>query len=712
MTTYTMTGPDGKDYSIDGPAGATQEQVTAQMQAAHANLGVPASQQYPAGDSRNGPAAVTVGPKPTVMEKLNNLVGSIPTGLEDIPQSAIEMGLKATDAVGLTNNRAPEVKQFFDQGNNDFTPGLASGSGFSKAGRIIGQTLGTLPVAGLTPLKAAGLVSDVGNAALQGGAAALGTSNSSDAPLWQQAGAGALGGGLMGGVIGSVGRGVAKAIAPPLPVADQGLQYVRGLMASSKSAPDAAGLRGAQTAAGGKPITSAEAIGGPAEVGIGALARRPGATADQLTGDMLARTSSAPQRILGDYATAAGIHPAAAQGNLDAFVTANQDKAAPLYKGAYAANQNVASPAIDAVLGTPAGKAAMRSAATNMQNDGVLMGVRDPDLLEQARDSGQEIPWKGGVASGLKLQSLDYIKRALDGQISVAQRTGDTAAYGPLVGLKKRLVSALDDADITAAAGPNSTKPEGGLYARARAAAGDYLGAQEQFQNGQDFILNRNVTPKQLSEHLADLGPADAEAFKGGVANKLFSISQNSANGKINPVIFSSPAVQQKLAVVLGPQKAATFLGNMVQEGKMAAFAAKRAPGAGSHTAEYTAAMADQDGQAGPALDVLNFAHSAATRGPVAAALSTGLGKIKDAGAAYLTRGMSQPVRDAAGNYLSLSPNDLASVFDSVGPSGLVGGGQLSNRAVLANSIRGNVNHIAPRIGALAPLLLLRNGSQ
>ena len=32
MTTYTVTGPDGKDYSIDGPAGATQEQVVAQIQ--------------------------------------------------------------------------------------------------------------------------------------------------------------------------------------------------------------------------------------------------------------------------------------------------------------------------------------------------------------------------------------------------------------------------------------------------------------------------------------------------------------------------------------------------------------------------------------------------------------------------------------------------------------------------------------------------------
>lgn len=36
MTTYTMTGPDGKDYSIDGPPGATEADVAAQM---HAHFG-------------------------------------------------------------------------------------------------------------------------------------------------------------------------------------------------------------------------------------------------------------------------------------------------------------------------------------------------------------------------------------------------------------------------------------------------------------------------------------------------------------------------------------------------------------------------------------------------------------------------------------------------------------------------------------------------
>ncbi len=35
MTTYTITGPDGKDYSIDGPPGQSQAQVVAQIQQHH-----------------------------------------------------------------------------------------------------------------------------------------------------------------------------------------------------------------------------------------------------------------------------------------------------------------------------------------------------------------------------------------------------------------------------------------------------------------------------------------------------------------------------------------------------------------------------------------------------------------------------------------------------------------------------------------------------
>lgn len=48
MKTYTITGPDGKDYSIDGPEGATREQVIAKIQERMSSQGQQATTQLPA----------------------------------------------------------------------------------------------------------------------------------------------------------------------------------------------------------------------------------------------------------------------------------------------------------------------------------------------------------------------------------------------------------------------------------------------------------------------------------------------------------------------------------------------------------------------------------------------------------------------------------------------------------------------------------------
>jgi len=406
----------------------------------------------------------------------------------------------------------------------------------------------------------------------------------------------------------------------------------------------------------GKPIMAAEAIGKPGEVAIGALARRDGATADSLLGNVRVRSASAPDRIASDWASATGIHPDAARGDIEAFIASNERAADPLYTAAKAANQNMSSPAIDAELARPAGRKAMREAATNMQNDGVLMGVRDPDLLEQARDSGQEIPWKGGVSSGLKLQSLDYIKRALDAQINTAIRAGDTAASGPLMGLKNRLVKAIDDADVTASAGPNSTKPEGGLYAQARAKAGEYLSAKKQFSQGQQDILNTGLQAKDFADYFAKLGPADQQAYLGGAANKLFNLQQQ---GKLSAAVFKAPMVEGKLAAAIGPEKARAFIQNMASEQKMADFARTRVPGAGSPTAEYNAAMAEQDGGNAGINFALDAGQNVINHGPIRGAIKTGVQYLKNPIANFRAGVMPVPVRDAAGALLQLPPADL-----------------------------------------------------
>lgn len=112
MTTYTMTGPDGKDYSIDGPPGATQAEVAAQM---HAQF----SQAQPQQSQGDKVAPYTVGgmvanaigaqPQRTPLESLGRQaglaarygiegVGGLAGTLADIPSAGANAVLNAVGA--------------------------------------------------------------------------------------------------------------------------------------------------------------------------------------------------------------------------------------------------------------------------------------------------------------------------------------------------------------------------------------------------------------------------------------------------------------------------------------------------------------------------------------------------------------------------------------------------------------------------------------
>lgn len=471
-----------------------------------------------------------------------------------------------------------------------------------------------------------------------------------------------FGAGLLGGALaGPAGPSRSIATAPAFsamggaPV-DAAAAYIQRLGA------DPVQLRAALPAIGGKPITSAEVIGKPAEVALGALARREGSTADALSGQMATRSAAAPRRILDDYAAASGIHPDAARGDIEAFVEANQKAAGPLYEQAYKANPNVASPMLDRILETPAGKKALASAREQMQNDMSLMGTPDADLMSQAAEGGTPLPARG-AASGMKLRVYDYVKRSLNDQTSAAYRAGNKNEGNTIRDLNKSLVKALDQADVTGIAGPNSRKPEGGLYAQARAKAGEYLSAQNQFETAQQHILDDKFPAKDMADYVAKLGAADRQAYMGGVANRLFALQQA---GKLKAAVFRAPIVQSKLASLMGPDRARSFIQNMATEQKMAEFARLRAPGAGSPTAEYTAAMKDQDGASGLAMDAIGVAHDTARHGLVPAIGNLVMNKGRDLAASYVTRGMAIPVRDEAGRLLMLPPDQLASYLQGL----------------------------------------------
>jgi hypothetical protein len=210
MPTYSITSPDGKTYSIDGPAGATQEQVIAQIQAMQQSA--PAPQQQPTQQSQ--PPL----PEESLPRAAGNFVKGIYGGLHRIPQSAAELVARGTDAVGLSDGADPMLHEMFKKDNASFQ----GGSKYAKGGDVVGQIAGTLPVAALRlPGLAgrAGFMAGAGRVAEgagQGAAAAGLTSSASDAPLGEQLGLGAALGGalpLAGAAVNSIKSVVPNALS-------------------------------------------------------------------------------------------------------------------------------------------------------------------------------------------------------------------------------------------------------------------------------------------------------------------------------------------------------------------------------------------------------------------------------------------------------------------------------------------------------------------
>lgn len=157
--------------------------------------------------------------------------------------------------------------------------------------------------------------------------------------------------------------------------------------------------------------------------------------------------------------------------------------AGPLYKEAFAANQSVDSPEIDLILKTPAGRKALTDAATIMQNDRAFMALPDPEktaLVNELVSIGKmKDPETGvGVATGLKMRSLDYVKQALDTEYKALSRAGRDGEARPIKDLARALRIEMDRLDITQTATPvrNAGRFTGeittgpGKYAQARSA--------------------------------------------------------------------------------------------------------------------------------------------------------------------------------------------------------------------------------------------------
>jgi len=237
MKTYAITGPDGKEYSIDGPEGATREQVIAKIQERLSSQG----QSTPQPEAQQTAAQTQSANISLAMRLLNSPVGGLLRGLRDIPDAGAELltsGLNAIAPAGskfekFTQAELDKVRNINKAAEQDYRQNWRGNDAPSfDTGRIGGNILGTIFIPGAN--------SYAGSALLGGGLGMLGASD-------QNKGEGAAIGAL-GGVAGNaIGRGISSLLSPVPRLADVGRQ--QGVNAADKiGAPLLPGERTGSTA--------------------------------------------------------------------------------------------------------------------------------------------------------------------------------------------------------------------------------------------------------------------------------------------------------------------------------------------------------------------------------------------------------------------------------------------------------------------------------
>lgn len=297
-------------------------------------------------------------------------------------------------------------------------------------------------------------------------------------------------------LFGAIKRGFGGANA----VQSQALQRIALRISQDGNGATAQDMLDLMNAGGGKPLMLAD-VGGKNVLGEGGrVFRAPGQGKDVAFNALQDRDKQAGPRLMGD------VNSNLANGG-STFDTANAlsearaTAAKPLYQQAYDQNQTILSPDITAVLKTPAGKKAMAQSSELMQNDGL-------------------VPSSGQGTNGYTLEQLDYAKRALDDQISTAQRGGNANEARILVGLKNRLLTSIDSADTTAVRDATGKIVQPGVYSQARSAWSGPTQSMDALDAGAAAIKSQ-PDPAQIKKEFDALSPGDQEFYRLGAANQL-----------------------------------------------------------------------------------------------------------------------------------------------------------------------------------------------
>ena len=317
---------------------------------------------------------------------------------------------------------------------------------------------------------------------------------------------GAAGGAMAGGALGGAAGG-AISLAPRvaqlynqftlrLPVAEAVAQTMRALQRDGLTLSQArAALDNFQSM--GKPAVLGD-LGPNVRARAGVAARSPGSSQTLAREVLDRRQVGQGERLNADIRQTVSprVDVRAADDELLAQARA---RAAPLYDEAYAA-RGVSSPEIDAMLGTPAGKAALAKARTIAANEG-----RDPTSMGFDLDQSGEVV----LTRVPSPQTLDLVKRGFDDLLEpnrnpLTGRLELDASGNAINGLRARFLQEVDRLNP--------------VYGQARGAYAGPAQARDALSDGRRFA---SLDPEDIAAKQARNGDVGRDMFRVGAARAM-----------------------------------------------------------------------------------------------------------------------------------------------------------------------------------------------
>lgn len=556
---YQITGPDGREYRVTAPEGATEAQVLAFVQREVKSPTLP--QGEPAPNPKIAAAEVAAAEKSPFIRSGDSFIRGMGRAIPFFDDAAAlfdaTVGRGEGDTFGERYKDSLGTRRAGNEVEDRDRPGMSYG------GQVAGAAM--LPVGPLLK-SGASLYSKVKAGAKIGGAygalQGLGSGDSAKDRFLRGLTGGAVGAGV-GAAIPPVVAGAGKIIAPAVnaargianPVAEASRRVYDTI---TKAVREGRGLSNQELATAIKadsPLVLGDVGGEPTR----ALARSAANTSpegrevlQEVAGTRFAeqsgRTATFIQNLMGGK-----FDPAQ-------FTTWLQQRARtrnkPLYDAAEREADAVAARMPDGLWNDDLAKLAQSPTFQKAMLDSVPRGAdravaqggqpsKAPFVLDKDGNLTLAPPDKNGSRSLPSLSYWDNVKRELDAKIIALTQDGDKSGAATAKTLRKQLVDLLD-----------SVAPS---YKKARASAASYFGAEDALEAGQAFVgMTKSADLVGARKAVAQMTSTERALFAQGYAAELAaSVERIGDNANVpTRAVFNNPLARQKMQLALGPQRA------------------------------------------------------------------------------------------------------------------------------------------------------------